>query len=507
MSIVQLQTGPGVFEVLAHVSRSPEEALKQFVENAADAVELSKQSEGRIDIELKRLPRLGHRGKGPVSAIIIKDNGIGMGLDKLYQIAKSIGDSEKINAILRGEKGIGILAFSLLCNEVHISSTDTNGRPSACLVLRKDELKQGKAEILETCHLHRRDILGTIAHLLDVHVEVSGRFSKERLKQYLGREFAQDLQQNLYSLFIRDRGAPEPIEPKRFRGLKVIANTINTTSHGNLYIELYALPREDPEANISVYGRGGARICLLTDLPDLHSPPWTDKHLEGWIRFYALRRTADKTAVIQDEVYWDLIETLKPLESKIQEEITKITEEALQKEFTETLSIVRQMIQELAGVLHIPQFTEALAQTAEKDFTTTGHIPDPNDRLPGGHRRNTHTEGEPTTPRGVESSEGELKLKPRNVPQILTAPPPPDKQGIRSWYDEVEKVVYVNEEHPDFLQARRERLRLARYLTAIWIKEAMLLQYRENAIQTSDEMVGAFHHAEPLFNKFFASRK
>jgi hypothetical protein len=34
MARVNLKTGSGVFEVLAHVCRSPQEAVKQFVENA-----------------------------------------------------------------------------------------------------------------------------------------------------------------------------------------------------------------------------------------------------------------------------------------------------------------------------------------------------------------------------------------------------------------------------------------------------------------------------------------
>ena len=48
MAKVTLHTGPGVFEVLAHVCRSPSEALKQFVENAADAIEQAKTEEGQI---------------------------------------------------------------------------------------------------------------------------------------------------------------------------------------------------------------------------------------------------------------------------------------------------------------------------------------------------------------------------------------------------------------------------------------------------------------------------
>ena len=47
MAKVTLHTGPGVFEVLSHVCRSPQEAMKQFVENAADAIEQVGTEEGQ----------------------------------------------------------------------------------------------------------------------------------------------------------------------------------------------------------------------------------------------------------------------------------------------------------------------------------------------------------------------------------------------------------------------------------------------------------------------------
>ena len=50
MARVSLKTGPGVFEVLAHVCRSPQEAVKQFVENAADAVDQVEAEERSISI-------------------------------------------------------------------------------------------------------------------------------------------------------------------------------------------------------------------------------------------------------------------------------------------------------------------------------------------------------------------------------------------------------------------------------------------------------------------------
>ena len=123
MAKVQLHTGAGVFEVLANVCRNPLEALKQFVENAADAIEQANTDEGHIWLRLQYQPEgNGHTG-GSLKSIAIEDNGSGMTLDKMKQVLHRIGDSEKFNLALRGEQGIGLLAFPLISEEVHLAST------------------------------------------------------------------------------------------------------------------------------------------------------------------------------------------------------------------------------------------------------------------------------------------------------------------------------------------------------------------------------------------------
>ena len=122
MAKVKLQTGTGVFAVLANVCRNPQEALKQFVENAADAVEEAGISEGRISIRLEYEPAGKEQAESTLKRIIIEDNGIGMTREKMREVLYRIGDSEKINSALRGEQGIGILAFALIAEELHLAS-------------------------------------------------------------------------------------------------------------------------------------------------------------------------------------------------------------------------------------------------------------------------------------------------------------------------------------------------------------------------------------------------
>ena len=165
MAKLQLHTGPGVFAVLANVCRNPQEALKQFVENAADAVEESKIEDGQITIKLEYSNGFSLNS---LKSISIRDNGTGMTRDKMKQVLNRIGDSEKIDGALRGEQGIGLLAFALIAGELHLASTAAAGKPSNCLVLKRSWLKNGHAEIIEHCPKHEHTEKGTIAHLEDV---------------------------------------------------------------------------------------------------------------------------------------------------------------------------------------------------------------------------------------------------------------------------------------------------------------------------------------------------
>src|SRR4030042_5062266 len=138
MAKVRLHTGPGVFAVLANVCRSPQETLKQFFENAADAIDQAKTEEGYIRLKLEYKPGGNGLKEDILHRLVIEDNGSGMTREKMNQVLHHIGDSEKINLSLRGEQGIGLLAFALIAGELHLASSAVDGLPSSCLGLKRD---------------------------------------------------------------------------------------------------------------------------------------------------------------------------------------------------------------------------------------------------------------------------------------------------------------------------------------------------------------------------------
>ena len=484
MAKVKLHTGPGVFEVLANVCRSPQEALKQFVENAADAIEQAKTDEGYIRLMLRHEPAGNGQKEGSLQSIVIQDNGVGMTPEKMKQVLHRIGASEKINLALRGEQGIGILAFALIAQELHLSSTAHHGFSSSCLVLKRPWLKSGHAEVIERCPVHEHTHGGTMTYLEGIFPEIAPQLSKERIKGYLGQQFASDLRVNLYAMSISDGGDFEQIHSQRFRGIKALSTSLPLGRAGSAFVEVYVLPWEMPDATISLYGRGGTRICLLTDLNDFKILPWLDQRLEGYIRCDRLKRTADKTAVVQDEVYRSFVTGLRQLEPKIQQLILEISAESQEQRFSIILNRLGRLIYKFLryrdkGLL------------ADLPLTTSTGIDE-------GYGASKRAEKHLLLKHHPSATGVKSERVSGLAPFIRLQSPPQDKISYRSWYAPSQGIIYINREHAEFLLSQREDQRCLRYLFSIWAKESLLQEYGTHAEKVADEMVGLLAEAEPL---------
>jgi hypothetical protein len=457
------------------------------VENSADAIEQAAEKEGFIRISLDRKKVPDSRESLPVS-ISVQDNGIGMSLDKARQVVQTIGDSEKLNLVLRGEKGIGLLAFAQIATELHLCTTPADDIPSVCLALKKEWLRSGLAQIVEDCSLHSRSKRGTTAYLMNILPEVASQLTKSRIKEYLGREFANDLRHNMYSMLIRDDNRYEPIEPQRFRGISALTTTISLGSHRYASLELYALPLEVPDAAVSLYGRGGTRVCHLADIEEFKKRPWTDQRLEGYVRCDWLKRTADKTAVVQDEIYFALARELHAMEPRLEEQLQTVAQEYELQRMDQIVRRVDTFINrflrymESGGVLPEPRPILAVQSNAVDHDTAPSPQPKP------------RAAGQPARPR------------PPHVPllRVELSSPPEQLAPYRSWYDTESGVIRINREHTNFLKAERDNRQCAWYLFNIWAKERLLAEYGSDAAKLADEMVGLLTEAEPLFGQLLA---
>ncbi len=486
MSKVTLQTGAGVFEVLAGVCRNYQEAVKQFVENSADAIQQAGSDEGRIMIHLHY--DLDREQNKRLKNITISDNGIGMNKEKMRYVLQHIGDSEKMQLALRGEKGIGILAFPLVAQELHIAATDTEGVPSSCLVLKRPWLRTGQGAVIEHCARHTHSRRGAVAYLEGILPEVADKLTKERLKEYLGREFTNDLRQGLYAMSISDDAEFEPIPPKRYRGIKAMSTSLSLGRFGAVSIELHVLPWDMADATVSLYGRGGMRICMLTDLDDFKALPWTDKRVEGYVRCDSLKRTADKTAVVQDQVYQAFTDGLRRLEPEIMEMIDKISASSLERRFDIVLGKTGRLIDRFLRYQDRGLLAELPYRTRRRRVAR--------ESAAAGRTKETarNDDASKTKPSGPAYPVDE------RIPQIKLFSPPQAKAEARSWYDESSGCICINREHSEFLLSQREDARCIRYLFSVWVKESLLQDYGDDAEKLADEIIGRLAEAEPLLS-------
>ena len=481
MAKVFLSTGPGVFEVLAKVCRSPLEALKQFVENAADAIDERGTAGGHIRLTLGHAPASNGDRQGLLQRITIQDNGTGMATGKMKEVLQRIGDSEKIDLALRGEQGIGLLAFALIANEIHLASAEGDDAQSSCLVLKKRWLKSGYADIIEHCSEHSHSGRGTIVYLEDILPEIASQLTKDRVKVYLGQQFASDLRANLYTMEISDGGEFEHVHSQHFRGVKVMSSNLSLGERmGSAFVELYVLPWEMPDAGVELYGRKGARICSISELGDFKGAPWTDLRLEGFIRCDRLKRTADKTAVVQDQTYRAFVTELRRIEPQVQKLVLEVSTESLEKRFNIILNKAGRLI-------------DRFLRYRDKGLLTSlpvliGHVAVD----AGGTRRPA------LAPTPTNEPKGPPVLRSTRAPYISLKSPPQDRSGYRSWYDPSASAICINREHAEFLLSQREDRRCLRYLFSIWAKESLLQEFGADAEKVADELVGVLAEAEPL---------
>ncbi|MDD5288865.1 MAG: hypothetical protein PHY28_07150, partial [Dehalococcoidales bacterium] len=369
--------------------------------------------------------------------------------------------------------------------ELHLASTAKDGEPSSCLVLKRQWLKKGHAEILQKCPQHEHTHRGTIAYLEGILPEIAVQLSKDRIKEYLGQQFASDLRTNMYAMSISDNHTFEPIHPQRFRGVKVMTSNVHVPKAGSAYIELYVLPWEIADATINLYGRGGTRICALTELQDFKGLPWIDQRLEGYIRYDHLKRTADKTAVVQDEVFRAFESELRQLEPKIQKLIEEVSAESQEQRFNIILGRAGRLIDKFVryrekGLLE----TLAMGPVAGTVMKGNGHDVKVKDEQ---------------VPQALQQNPARTVLHhPTRVPHIKLQSPAGANSDYRSWYDPSEGVICINREHYEFLLSQREDRRCMRYLFYIWVKESLLQEFGTQAEKVADEMVGLLAEAEPL---------
>src|SRR5947207_3818019 len=295
--------------IIALSQSNPLKAIAELVENSIDAratnvTIVRGRSEGRHYLE-------------------VRDNGQGIprdadGRPDFRYVATHICDSVKRRlkvegAVgLQGEFGIGLLSFWTLGEELTLTSTAADGRPSQ-MVMRKGNptyaVRPKRSLFVEPGTQLR------ISKLLEGIRSLSG----EKIQWYLAAELRDRIRHSGVRITVIDKIARKQyaVEPRQYEGRLLHQLPAVRAMLGDVYVELYM--NEPRETNRVALFRHGTRVFEdISAGEELAKPPWTTRYLQGHVDAPFINLTpGTRSGIIRDEAFSALLDALLPLEEKL----------------------------------------------------------------------------------------------------------------------------------------------------------------------------------------------
>jgi hypothetical protein len=479
--------------------QDPKDALNEFVSNAADEYAEAGWQGRRIRIVLRR------RGRHPLLAIA--DDGRGMDLEKLRQIARNLFESSKAgDPRTIGEKAIGILAFQQLGGRCDIVTRPLGEpRTHALRLVRGDAV----ATLDPDERRRARDPAGTTVYIADLDPDVLRMLTLRKVVDYLRRRRAAALARDDYAIEVIEGGSAEVVTPERPDGLRLDIPPVSTL-WGRIEFALYVAPRADRLRRVAIVGRGGTTIIEdMCDLEELDTPPWNTDQVAGQIVFDGLSQTAGRRAIVRDRdafpVFIDSVRRVEPAVLRAVERIAAQVEDAVSERVSDTIRrIFERVLKELADL-------ENPMRTPIGDEAGAGGLFEPAAAEPNRGSGDDARAGREFTSR-IDALDGdapqrldELDQAPiaeaeppraaaqpdrRRVTELPTLAPDPTPSQGRSRFDAENGVVLYNEGHPDYLTAKQDETLLLDYLATLVAKEYVVYNNpRASSDDVAEEMV------------------
>ncbi len=311
--------------VTGQAYQDPKDALNEFVSNAADEYAEAGPAwrGGLVRVVLRR------RGRRPV--IAVADDGRGMDLERLRQVARSLFDSAKAgDPRTIGEKAIGILAFQQLGGHCDILSRPLGDSRTHALRLVRGE---AFATLDPDDRRHRRDLPGTTVYITDLDPDVLRVLTQRKVVDYLRRRRGPALARGDYSIEVIEGKASEIVTPERPEGIRLDLPALSTL-WGRLDWNLYVAPRSDRIRHVEVVGRGGTTIIDdICELEEFDRSPWDSDQVSGQITFDALVQTAGRRAIVRDRdafpLFVDAVRRIEPAVERAAEKVAREVDEAV----------------------------------------------------------------------------------------------------------------------------------------------------------------------------------
>jgi hypothetical protein len=490
--------------VTGQAYQDPKDALNEFVSNAADEYAEAGPAwrGGRIRVVLRR------RGRRPV--IAVADDGRGMDLERLRQVARNLFDSAKAgDPRTIGEKAIGILAFQQLGGRCDILSRPLGESRTHALRLVRGE---AVATLEPDDRRHARDLPGTTAYITDLDPEVLRVLTLRKVVDYFRRRRGPALARGDYAIEVIEGRASETVTPERPEGVRLELSALGTL-WGRLEFNLYVAPRSDRLRRVSVVGRGGVTIIDdLCDLEEFDRAPWDTDRVSGEIGFDALVQTAGRRAIIRDgnafPIFVDAIRRIEPVVQRAIERVARDVDEAVAERVSDLIRrVFGRVLRELADLenpMRAPVGDEpgegALFAVEADHLRLPGTGEPPGSGLPAGNGSAAWEPLQPPEPPDLDELEPRLASEDPPLPTarpdrrrstaLPSLAPDPRPGTARSRLDSEAGVVLYNESHPDYLMVKDDESTLVDYLSLLVTKEyAVYNNPKVSGDEVAEEMV------------------
>jgi hypothetical protein len=354
-----------VERAIAHVAKqykNPRQALREYVSNGVDNMK-----EGIIDGDFKS-GLMNLLVSMPDRRVIIYDTGLGMDESFLGTMTERVWKStKKGQSFSSGEKGVGLLAFASMGNEVDIVSRIKGESGYNHLNFKK--MGEGFDErIIPDFERRTEDYVdnlfyggfshGTKVLVRTTPVNLRNSFSPRALRKFLQETYAPLLMKNIIGFYIGDVDKPDKtveLNAPVFKGDKIVKRTIPFTAGsrknpepGNAFVYLQFDPENDNgsvafhEKDVRVWGSIADEEEALANCS-----LWTSPNVLGYINTEGIELTLDRNdPVTESRAYKNFrSEVLLGLESEFGDEIKKRTtrrhDDLEKKLLTEAVKLVQ----------------------------------------------------------------------------------------------------------------------------------------------------------------------
>lgn len=430
-------TETGLENVLSHLGNvyiNPLDAFREFITNGIDA------GASNIIVSLQRKKPMG---------LSIQDDGKGMSFEEVLELPNRIADSIKaMDDSVIGEKGIGMLAYQAMGEELKLQTSD--GNESSIYKMFKGSLDVDITQLQEELAIQ-----GTKVEILEIDPTLQRLITVNKIAEYLSREFREKISGGL-KIVVNDGNEHKIVTPEIFKG-QILLNENYNTPFGKVNIELYIRP-EAKTQRVGVSHKG-QRVCDIISIPEFNNYPWNLGVLDGSITANFVKLNTGRDGLMREGKHFPVwLKTVVDQQNYIEEQTRYYLDKIKKKESQRCQTIIASALSTF-----FKENKDLALGTSYYTSKTGGEEIEGKDGLGSGRKiRSQKKVNKPSTsplgPKTLIPEEGMEKQNARIRKGVNYTEMPLD-DPISSTYNEDTNEIIINTAYPLFIQETMDETR------------------------------------------------